>query len=227
MSPSNTKDFFDAYEDLITKHDIPVENRYAFDETNIQFGITPKRRVVGGKGRRTQHACQDGNRESLTFVPFICGDGTTLKPLVIFKAQRWNPELAISGKGYTDNDIALKMLMDFNRQTKDKNDRPRLLVIDGHGSHCSRPFVQYARENRIYIATYAPHTTHEMQGLDKVHFALFKRYYAEELARLLRDTDTRVTKSNFLEIIAPVYEKTFTLEHNKQAWKVTGLIPPN
>lgn len=92
MNPSNTKDFFNAYHDLITTHNIPPENRYAFDETNIQFGIAPKRRVVGGRGKRTQHACRDGNRESLTFVPFICGDGTNLKPLVIFKAQRWNPD---------------------------------------------------------------------------------------------------------------------------------------
>lgn len=92
MNPANTKDFFDTYSDLITTHTIPTENRYAFDETNIQFGIAPKRRVVGAKGRRTQHACRDGNRESLTFVPFICGDGTNLKPLVIFKAQRWSPE---------------------------------------------------------------------------------------------------------------------------------------
>lgn len=92
MSPSNTKDFFDAYENLITTYDIPVENWYAFNETNIQFGITPKRRVIGGKGRKTQHTCRDGNRKSLTFVLFICGDGTTLKPLVIFKAQWWSPE---------------------------------------------------------------------------------------------------------------------------------------
>lgn len=112
------------------------------------------------------------------------------------------------------------MLVDFDWQTKDKNDQPRLLVIDGHGLHCSWLFVQYVHENHIYIATYAPHTTHKMQGLDKVHFAVCKRYHAEELARLLCNADTRVTKSNFLEVIAPVYEKTFTSELNKQAWKV-------
>lgn len=135
--------------------------------------------------------------------------------------------LAISGKGYSDNEIALKMLMDFDRQTKGKNNLPRLLVIDGHGSHSTLPFVKYARENRIFVATYAPHMTHEMQGLDKIHFSLFKRYYAEELARRLRDTATKVTKSNFLEVIAPVFERTFTCELNKRAWEVTGLIPFN
>lgn len=119
------------------------------------------------------------------------------------------------------------MLMNFDKQTKDKNDLPRLLVIDGHGSHCTLPFVKYARENGIYVATYAPHTTHEMQGLDKIHFSVFKRYYADELARILRDTATKVTKANFLEIIAPVFEKTFTAELNKRAWEITGLIPFN
>lgn len=119
------------------------------------------------------------------------------------------------------------MLINFDQQTKSKDDLPRLLVIDGHGSHCTLPFVKYAQEKHISIATYAPHTTHEMQGLDKIHFSLFKRYYAEELACQLRDTATKVTKSNFLEVIAPVFERTFTSELNKRAWRVTGLIPFN
>lgn len=92
MNPSNTKDFFNSYHSLITTHDIPLENHYAFDETNIQFRIAPKQRVIGRRGKRTQHACRDGNCKSLTFVLFIYGDGTNLKPLVIFKAQRWNPD---------------------------------------------------------------------------------------------------------------------------------------
>ncbi|EJD35529.1 hypothetical protein AURDEDRAFT_75231, partial [Auricularia subglabra TFB-10046 SS5] len=52
---------------------------------------------------------------------------------------------------------------------------------DGHGSHLSIEFLRFAREHKICVLCYPPHTTHLLQGLEVVAFAQLKRIYAAEV----------------------------------------------
>lgn len=134
--------------------------------------------------------------------------------------------IAHSPKGYTDSELAMKLMHHFHEQTKDKNEYHRLLFFDGHISHCSSELVDFCRDRRIIIITYPPHTTHELQGLDDVPFAAMKKHWAKERHRLELDS-IKVTKSNFLKYFAPVYQRTFTKENILSAWRRVGLIPFN
>lgn len=129
-----------------------------------------------------------------------------------------------SPKGYTDAELALALLEDFHEQTKDKNDKRRLILLDGHISHCSDEFISRCKELEIEGVTYPPHTTHFLQGLDAVPFARLKELWSKERNRLAK-LKVKVTKSNFLEHFSPVFEKCFTEDMVKAAFRRTGVIP--
>ena len=54
--------------------------------------------------------------------------------------------------------------------------RPLLLLLDGHSSHYNPEAVRVAKENDVILFTLVPHTTHEMQPLDKAVFGPLKAH---------------------------------------------------
>ena len=88
--------------------------------------------------------------------------------------------LGYSKKGWADCKLAVLWLKHFDQYTKGKaNGRTRLLIVDGHNSHYSFEFLDYARTERIHVLCYPTHTTHVYQGLDVVVFSVLKRRWSE------------------------------------------------
>ena len=83
---SYTRDaYFDILEDTVEGEDgeepIDPELMYGSDESGFQ------QRVIGPKGQKVQHQQRSGDRENITVMVTICGDGTSLPPAVIFKGE--------------------------------------------------------------------------------------------------------------------------------------------
>jgi hypothetical protein len=58
---------------------------------------------------------------------------------------------------------------DYEAQTAAKAaqlGKPRLLILDGHNSHCSFEFLEYADAHNIVILCLPSHTTHRLQPCD-------------------------------------------------------------
>ena len=56
---------------------------------------------------------------------------------------------------------------DFDPATRDKaTGEYRLLILDGHNSHCTFMFCKYAVDNKIIIICLPSHTTHALQPCD-------------------------------------------------------------
>lgn len=54
---------------------------------------------------------------------------------------------------------------DFDSQTSEvAKGRPRLLIVDGHSSHFTRGFLEYAKDHDIHVLCLPPHTTHALQS---------------------------------------------------------------
>jgi Tc5 transposase DNA-binding domain len=72
---------------------IPPELQYGVDESGFQKGVGQKERVFGASGQKIQHQRRSGDRENITVIVTICGDGTSTAPAVIFKGEgfqaRW------------------------------------------------------------------------------------------------------------------------------------------
>jgi hypothetical protein len=61
------------------------ENIAGFDETGFMPGIRPTRRVIGAVGKNLQHEVRTGGREMATLMATIMADGTSTRPVLIFK----------------------------------------------------------------------------------------------------------------------------------------------
>ena len=110
-----------------------------------------------------------------------------------------------SKKGWTDCELAVLWLTDFEKCTARKVDGyARLLVVDGHNSHYSFEFLNYTCTHMIHVLCYPAHTTHVYQGLDVVVFSVLKKYWAEE--RTKREASGgEVSKETFLMIYGVVH----------------------
>ena len=137
--------------------------------------------------------------------------------------------MTCSENGWTDGGIGRNWLEHvFDAETAEKaGGKPRVLIVDGHSSHYTAEFIQYARENNIIVLGYPPHCTHTLQGLDVVCFAKMKDKWKKEITAHEETTLKPVGKSDFLGVFGCAYNAAFTPDTVKAAFKVTGVVPFN
>ena len=91
VNPTTKDHYFRILRDVIqgagADDIIPAELIYGVDESGFQKGIGQKERVFGAKGKQCQHQQRSGDRENITVIVTICGDGTSTAPAVIFKGE--------------------------------------------------------------------------------------------------------------------------------------------
>lgn len=105
---------------------------------------------------------------------------------------------------------------------------PRLLIIDGHGSHTTDDFLYICFKNHIYLLFLPPHTSHVLQPLDLAVFSSLKSGYRNQIDLLVQATDsTIVGKRNFLCCYQKARTTGLTSKNITSRWKATGLWPVN
>jgi hypothetical protein len=103
------------------------------------------------------------------------------------------------------------------------------LFVDGHGSHITLKFPEWAQAHKILVAVYPPHSTHRLQPLDVGCFAPLATYYSQLLERQTRlsECQTLMTKRDFFRCLYPAWQEAFTAETVSSSWCKTGLFPFN
>jgi hypothetical protein len=130
-------------------------------------------------------------------------------------------------KGYTSGEIGVAWLKDWNKQTEAKADkRTRLLIVDGHSSHYTLGFLEYAQEHDVVVLCYPSHSTHVYQGLDVVIFSILKRAWSDERDKF-EAQGSAVTKQNFMAVYAKAHIRAFTESNIRAAFAKTGVVPYN
>ena len=88
--PKILKDHFSRLGGLIRKFDVPEDMWFNMDEKGFMMGKSDRFQVIcGHRGRGiTGKLAQDGNRELIIVLKTICGDGTVLQPLIIYKGAK-------------------------------------------------------------------------------------------------------------------------------------------
>ena len=137
--------------------------------------------------------------------------------------------MTCSENGWTNSEIRRNWLEHiFDKETSAKaNRRPRVLIVDGHSSHYTSNFIQYAQEHNIIVLGYPPHCTHALQGLDVVCFAKMKDKWKKEITAHEDATLKAVGKTDFLGVFGRAYNGAFTPDTVKAAFAVTGVVPFN
>jgi hypothetical protein len=147
---------------------------------------------------------------------------------VLYDENSLYVRLGYSMKGYTDGEIGVKWIKQFDKQTCAKAaGRQRLLVVDGHNSHYTHAFLEYACKNRIVVLCYPSHSTHIYQGLDVVIFNILKRWWTEARDKYEQQCGHKVDKTNFLSIYAEAHLQALSKENIIVAFQKTGIVPLN
>ncbi|KJA13091.1 hypothetical protein HYPSUDRAFT_103423, partial [Hypholoma sublateritium FD-334 SS-4] len=177
------------------------------------------------------------DRENITGIITISADGSTVKPMIIFKGknfmQKWNNNnvadafISHSDNGWTDGTLGYQWLIDvFDPLTQERAaGNPCILILDGHSSHYTSEFLKYAQEHNIVLLGYPPHCTHALQGLDVVCFGKMKVTWKQVINDFEQNYANAVTWDNFTFLFGSAYNSAFDINTIKAAFRVTGVYP--
>lgn len=104
--------------------------------------------------------------------------------------------------------LTKKLVSSGSRTLTTSHGQRRLLLINGHNSHYSLEFLEYAIAALIFILCYPSHATHVYQGLDVVIFGTMKTAWQRARDEYERKTGNPVNKTNFLSVYATAHQKT-------------------
>jgi len=238
---ASLRDYFRKLARLIRKHNLRPEDIFNMDEKGFIIGRSARAKVICRAGRRPPRVTQDGTREMLTVIECCCAAQYMTPSFVIYKGiaqyMGWHFEtsdpdamFACSPNGWTDDELGLEWLFHFDRCTenrKDGNGRTRLLILDGHRSHITLEFCQYAIEHNIELLCFPPHSTHLLQPLDVGLFSPLQKYYGKAADDHIRDTRTGVAKGTFWSFYSTARRQAYTKQSIKSAFRKTGIHPFN
>lgn len=196
--------------------------------------------------KQVRGTLQDGSREWITLIACISASGEALPASLIYPAANqaiysgWVEDIkpgehsvfvSSSSTGWSNNEIALAWLEQvFDRATKATARRKyRLLILDGHGSHVTPDFIEYANQRKILVMILPPHSTHRLQPLDVCLFSPLARAYSNELTQFLQSSQgtSPVTKSNFLHLFWAAWQSSFQESTIVNSFAATGIWPPD
>ncbi|KAF6833664.1 transposase [Colletotrichum plurivorum] len=151
---------------------IKAANRYNMDETGILEGRGSNGLVLGSAETRSIRKKQPGSRAWTSLIECISATGRALPPLVIYKGksvqQQWFPldlepyeswEFTATENGWTSDSTAIQWLKEvFIPLTAPRDpSEPRLLILNGHGSHETTDFMWECYTNNIHLLFLPPH----------------------------------------------------------------------
>ena len=184
---------------------------YNFDESGFRIGVGKNQKIVTSNSDPdcSLSLGSNTNRETVTIVEAISGDGYVLPPMVIVSGiihqERWftttgiedDSLIAVSDTGYSNDILSLEWLKHFDRFTaKRRMGKWQLLLLDGYGSHCTREFLDFCDDHHIVPFCLPPHTTHLLQPLDVVCFQPYKHFMQRQSTpRHETDVQTSISSS--------------------------------
>jgi hypothetical protein len=113
----------------------------------------------------------------------------------------------------------------FDPETKDRvRGDKRLLIVDGHNSHCTLEFLLYAINHAIIVLCLPPHTTHVFQPLDVGLYGPLALEWSKAV-NSLKNKGYKITKNNFLSYYHRAHGPVFTLELIASAFRKCGIWP--
>jgi hypothetical protein len=176
------------------------------DETRVMLSMLGSVKVLVDKDDQRDYRGARVKRTTVTAIECISGDGRYLNPMIIWPAtthrSNWTTfptpgwQYACSDSGYTDSKISFEWLKCiFDPETKERaNEKPRVLICDGFGTHSTLEILEFYFENNILLYRLPSYTSHKLQPCDVVVFAPLKAAYRDQVDRLERGGVNTISK---------------------------------
>uniref|UniRef100_UPI003AACBCED uncharacterized protein n=1 Tax=Centroberyx gerrardi TaxID=166262 RepID=UPI003AACBCED len=222
-------EYFRLLTATLEEHELREKPRqiYNCDETGFQLD-SMRRKVIVPRGTKHAYRQAQGTRDHITILACFNAAGEDVPPFVIYKGGYpggpYNKEGvpdALYGKspaGYMDGELFRKWFVGHFLKFA-AQERPLLLIMDGHKSHLDPELVRVAQREGVILLCLPPHTSHILQPLDVSFFGPLKADFSgltgdlsavshsflvpkKEFSRVLRDSyqrlkDRRVVVAGF------------------------------
>ncbi|KAK1917292.1 hypothetical protein P3342_000005 [Pyrenophora teres f. teres] len=235
--PAAIQRWFDLVKSTKEKWGIVDNDIYNFDETGFIMGkILSQMVITASEGYGKKKRIQPGNREWVTVIQGVGALGRRIPPFVVFAGKVlinvWFENLPtdwileVSPNGWTNNQLGLAWLDHFKKHIRRHTvGGYRLLIIDGHESHCSIDFQDRCKERNIILLCMPAHSSHLLQPLDVACFSPLKRAYGDIILGLARNRTHYISKETFLPAFKSAFERTFTKENIQAGFRGASLVP--
>ena len=160
----------------------------------------------------------------------VSAAGRVLDPLIIFAGKNfqstWKGEEAlpntmygISSNGWMTTGMFFEWFQKFAEPVEE---RPLVVVYDGHLSHVSVELIELAINEKITLIKLPPHVTDKLQPLDVCCFGPLKR----EWKRLL---STRINvlgpRESIVDLLCSIWHKALSPKNVMSGFRATGIYP--
>lgn len=229
--------FYDLLEKVI--NDCKLQDKptliYNCDETSFSHDPS-KTKIVNAIGQPCHRVTAGTGRDNTSVLACVNAAGEKLPPLIIFKSKnlwdQWfprkedeypNTSYVAAPKGWMNAEIFENWFRGTFIQSISE-ERPVLLIFDGHTSHVSPEVILCALENQIIILKLPPHTSHILQPLDVCCFRGLKAKWDQLLCAWQRDTGAiRSTKKTFATLLGKAWV-SMGAENIKSGFRSTGIF---
>jgi len=241
MDFNKVQRYFQALHDLLQKTGVSEcpKRIWNMDETGLQLEHKPQR-VIAQKGVRYLHARTSGNREMLTVIACVNAAGDRIPPHIIAKGKTnrvlhgfdvqsapQGTTWSVSSSGWTKQGIA-RLWFEKSFLANIGDERPQVLILDGHDSHNFVELLEVAMANQIEIVELPAHTSNWLQPCDRTVFKPFKDAYNEACQDLMHTyPGTIVGHANFCGLLTKAWNKAVTADNIMSGFRACGIHPFN
>ena len=234
ISREDVAEFINNYADTVG--DIPPENIWNYDETNL-VDNPGSVKAVFARGCKYAEMVKDSSKSSVSIM--FCGSaaGEFMPPYVVYKAQNLYPTWCEGGPDGTRYNISPSGWFDMNTfadwfklmflPTVARMDGKKVMIGDNLRSHISDEVMQLCGENNIEFVCLPPNSTDKLQPLDVGVYGPMKKAWRN----ILQDEKAKnpklkaVDKNVFPGLVKKLVEKLDASRLLGPALEKCGLYP--
>ena len=229
-------EFYEMLEKIIKEKNLSANQIWNTDESG--FPVDPRKcKVISKRGEKAYKVTLGPGRENITTLATCSASGQALDPLIIFAGKNlqssWRGDKALKNIMYAVSDsgwmTAEVFSSWFDRFTECVQERPLLLIFDGHLTHTSLNVVLKGRAEDITILKLPPHTTDLLQPLDVACFGPIKQLWQRKLNEWTSFSGNRepIKKAQFANMLSDVWHTGLSVKNCIAGFEATGIYPVN
>ena len=206
------------------------------DETGFPTDVG-QYKVIAPRGKQPNKLTSGAGRENISVLATCRASEKALDQFVIFSGVNFqgtwrgrnplpNKCYGISKNSWMTTEIYASWFQNFTKQVEE---RPLLVIYDGHLTHVSLELIEKVIEEKITIVKFPPHVTDRLQPLDVCCFGPLKSEWENKLnerMNLLGPRET-ISKSVFVDSLSDIWHKILSEKNIVAGFRATEIFPLN
>jgi hypothetical protein len=134
--------------------------------------------------------------------------------------------ITTSPTGWTNDDICANWFTNHflpQARAHANNDKPIILLYDGHGSHIQESIIDIAMDNNTSLYLLPAHTTHKLQPCDVGAFGPLKKHWSNTCAQYFELTSKELGTNHVVLAYMAARRQAFIPSTITKAWENSGI----